>query len=467
MFRKVLIANRGEIALRIMRACRELDIETVAIFSEADRESLHVRLADEAYCVGPPASARSYLNIPNIVSAATLADVDAVHPGYGLLAEIPYFAEICESHGIKFIGPSSEAIELMGDKALAKATMQRAGVPVVPGSEGAVKNDRQARQIAADIGYPVMIKASAGGGGKGMRVARSESELVRFISMARAEADASFGSDEVYIEKYLENPRHIEVQVLADEHGHVIHLGERDCSSQRRYQKLIEEAPAPGLAPDLRERIAEAAVRAAEACSYTNAGTVEFLVDADGGFYFSEMNTRIQVEHPVTELVTGIDIVRWQLLIAAGEPLAIQQSDVKMRGHAIECRINAEDPYNDFAPCPGRINFYSPPGGNGVRVDSSAYSGYMVSPFYDAMIAKLIVWDDSREKAIARMKAALYDFVIDGVKTTIPFHQEVLESPEFHKGGIGTDFIARFCADRGFEAQHGGERDGGSGGHRA
>ncbi len=441
MFQKILIANRGEIALRIIRACKEMGIGTVAIYSEADRDSLHVHYADEAFCVGPAPGNRSYLNIPNIISTATIAGVDAIHPGYGFLAENARFAEICETHHIKFIGPPAAAIEKMGDKAVAKQTMKDAGVPVVPGSDGIIENEAMAEAMAAEIGFPVIIKASAGGGGKGMRVVHETAELLNAYRMAQAEAEASFASSEVYMEKYIEEPRHIEVQLLLDEHGNGVYLGERDCSVQRRHQKVIEESPSPAVSPESRRRIGEAALQGAQSVGYTNAGTIEFLLDKNGQFYFMEMNTRIQVEHPVTEMVTGVDLVKEQIRIAAGEKLSISQRDIKVKGHAIECRVNAEDPDKNFMPSPGRITLYHLPGGPGIRIDSAAYQGYSVPPFYDSMIAKLIVWEEDREAAISRMLRALEEFEIQGVKTTIPFHIKVLNNPYFRSGNFYTNFI--------------------------
>lgn len=443
MFKKILIANRGEIALRIIRACREMDIETVAVFSEADREALHVRAADQAVCIGPYATAKSYLNIPNIISAAELTGVDAIHPGYGFLSENARFAEICESCGITFIGPSTRAIEIMGDKATARKTMIEAGVPVVPGSKEIIKDLEEAAKIAQEIGYPVMIKASAGGGGKGMRIAQNPKELVKSIQAAQSEAQAAFGNPETYLEKYVEEPRHIEFQILADKHGHVIHLGERDCSLQRRNQKLLEEAPSSALTPELRKAMGDAAIKAARAADYSSVGTIEFLLDKHGDFFFIEMNTRIQVEHPVTELVTGIDLVKAQIRVAAGEPLEIKQEDVQIRGWAMECRINAENPDKNFMPSPGKIEFYHVPGGPGVRVDSAAYQGYTIPPYYDSMVGKLIVWGADREEAIQRMKRALEEFVIEGIHTTIPFHLKVLDNAFFRRGEVYTNFIQR------------------------
>lgn len=443
MFGKILIANRGEIAVRIARACRELGIETVAIFSEADEQALHVLVADEAYCVGPPPSAQSYLNIPNIMSTAVLAGVDAIHPGYGYLSERAPFAEICAGHGIKFIGPSARSIERMGDKAEAKETVRAAGVPVIPGSDGPVEDAAQALRVAEEIGYPVLIKAAAGGGGMGMRLVRSAGELEQALQLARNEARGAFGNDEVYIEKAIERPRHIEIQVLADEHGNVIHLGERECSIQRRHQKVLEEAPSTAVDANLRARMGEAAVRAARAVGYANAGTVEFLLDEQGNFYFLEMNTRIQVEHPVTEWLTGVDLVKRQILIAQGQPLPWTQEDISWEGHAIEFRINAENPDNNFMPSPGTIEMLIPPGGPGVRFDSGVYSGAQVSPWYDPMIAKLIVYGKDRDEAIARGRAALADLVIQGVHTNVAFHQRVLEDEAFRQGDLSTDFIER------------------------
>jgi acetyl-CoA carboxylase biotin carboxylase subunit len=434
LFKKILIANRGEIALRIIRTCKELGIKTVAVYSEADRYSLHVRFADEAVCIGPGPSKESYLNIPRIIAAAEITNAEAIHPGYGFLAENAMFAEICESSGIKFIGPTPDAIEAMGDKALAKETMRKAGVPVIPGSDGVVETLEQAREIANEIGYPIMLKAAAGGGGKGMRMVRNNEELENAWQTARAEAEAAFGNPAVYIEKFIEKPRHIEIQILADEHGNVIHLGERDCSIQRRHQKLIEESPSPIVTPELREAMGQAAVKGAKSVKYRNAGTIEFLVDKDGNFYFMEMNTRIQVEHPVTEMVYGIDIVREQIRIASGEKLGIKQKQIKPNGHAIECRINAEDPFNGFRPSPGKITALHFPGGFGVRVDSHIYQEYVVPPYYDSMIAKLIVHAKNRDEAIARMLRALDEFVIEGVHSTIPFHIKILNSPQFRSG---------------------------------
>lgn len=440
-FQKILIANRGEIAVRIIRACRELGIATVAVYSEADRDALHVRLADEAYCIGPTSSRDSYLNFTNIMSVATLTECDAVHPGYGFLAENADFADICASCGITFIGPSSDAIERMGDKAVAKQTMKNAGVPVIPGSDGLVEDMDEALMLARDIGYPVIIKATAGGGGKGIRIAEDEDSLVKQMTTAQQEAERAFGNAGVYLEKYLTGMKHVEIQIIADKHGHAVHLGERDCSIQRRRQKLIEEAPCPILTPDIRERMGEAAVRAALAVDYSGAGTLEFLLGTDGQFYFMEMNTRIQVEHPVTEMITGIDLIKEMILVAQGEPLSFRQEDVKIDGWAIECRVNAEDPARNFMPSAGQIQFYLPPGGFGVRVDSAAYPGYVISPHYDSMIAKLIVWAPTRGEAIARMKRALSEFAIEGIHTTIPFHMRLLQHPNFVNGDFDIKFL--------------------------
>ncbi|KYP80999.1 acetyl-CoA carboxylase biotin carboxylase subunit [Ferroacidibacillus organovorans] len=441
MFKKVLIANRGEIAVRILRACRELGIATVAIYSEADRDALHVAMADEAYCVGPTSSRQSYLNIANIMAVATSVGADAIHPGYGFLSENSDFAEVCAAVGVKFIGPSPQAIEQMGDKATAKATMKRANVPTVPGTEGLVESVEDALAVADEIGYPVIIKATAGGGGKGIRVVHSRDELRSALSLAQSEAGSAFGNAGVYLEKFLVRPRHVEIQVLGDQHGHAIHLGERDCSVQRRLQKLVEESPSPALTQEIRERMGAAAVAAAKAVQYEGAGTIEFLLDEDGSFYFMEMNTRIQVEHPVTEWVTGIDLVQEQIRIAYGHPLRYRQEDVVQRGHAVECRINAEDPDKNFMPSPGKIIGYVPPGGFGVRVDSAAYTGYTVTPFYDSMIAKLIVWAPTRQEALDRMKRALQEFQIEGVRTTIGFHLRLLEHPAFVAGDVNTRFL--------------------------
>ncbi|WP_336786858.1 acetyl-CoA carboxylase biotin carboxylase subunit [Paenibacillus sp. MMO-177] len=443
-FQKVLIANRGEIAVRIIRACRELGISTVAVYSEADRDSLHVRLADEAYCIGPTASKDSYLNLTNLMSVATLTGCDAVHPGYGFLAENADFAEICESCNITFIGPSPEAISKMGDKAVAKQTMKEADVPVIPGSDGLIENMDEAIRVARDIGYPVIIKATAGGGGKGIRIAEDEESLVQQITTAQQEAQKAFGNAGVYLEKYLTGMKHVEIQIMADKHGNAVHLFERDCSVQRRRQKLVEEAPCPVLTPAMRERMGRAAVRAALAVQYSGAGTLEFLLGPDGNFYFMEMNTRIQVEHPVTEMITNVDLIKEMISVAEGNPLSFKQEDLEINGWAIECRINAEDSERNFMPSPGPIPFYLPPGGTGVRVDSAVYPGYTISPHYDSMIAKLIVWGRTREEAIARMKRALAEFAIDGIKTTIPFHQKLLNHPVFVKGNFDIKFLEEY-----------------------
>lgn len=440
-FHKILIANRGEIAVRIIRACRELGISTVAVYSEADKDSLHVRLADEAYCIGPTLSKDSYLNLTNLMSVATLTECDAIHPGYGFLAENADFAEICGSCNITFIGPSPEAITRMGDKAVAKQTMKDAKVPVIPGTDGLVEDIDEAIMIARDIGYPVIIKATAGGGGKGIRIAEDEHSLIKQITTAQQEAQKAFGNAGVYLEKYLIGMKHVEIQIIADKHGNAAYLGERDCSIQRRRQKLIEEAPCPILTEEKRREMGEAAVRAALAVNYSGAGTLEFLLSPDGHFYFMEMNTRIQVEHPVTEMVTGIDLIQEMISVAEGNPLSFSQEDVELNGWSIECRINAEDSSRNFMPSPGKIGFYLPPGGPGVRVDSSAYPGYTISPHYDSMIAKLIVWGATREEAIAKMKRALSEFAIEGIHTTIPFHQRLLEHPAFLKGDFDIKFL--------------------------
>jgi acetyl-CoA carboxylase biotin carboxylase subunit len=444
MFKKILIANRGEIALRIISACRELAIKTVAIYSEADRDALHVRYADEDVCVGPYPSSASYLNISSIVSAAEITEADAIHPGYGFLSENAYFAEILHDCHIAFIGPTPEAVRKMGDKSLARRTVAAAGVPVVPGSPGPVATVDEALAFAKKAGYPVILKAAAGGGGRGMRVARDERELSGAYDTARAEAETAFGSADVYLEKYLEDPRHIEFQVFGDSRGNIRHMGERECSIQRRHQKLIEEAPAPGLDASLRTRMGDMAVAAARSVAYTNAGTVEFLLDAQGRFYFMEMNTRLQVEHPVTEEVTGVDMVKEQIAVAAGETLSFLDWKLSPRGHAIEFRINAEDPVT-FKPSPGRITAFHPPGGHGVRVDTAAYQGYLIPPYYDSLIAKLIVSGRDREEAMARGRRALDLFVIEGVKTNIPMHRRILEDPDFVGGRLSTRFMERFA----------------------
>jgi acetyl-CoA carboxylase biotin carboxylase subunit len=446
MFYKILIANRGEIALRIIRACKELGIKTVAVYSTADSNSLHVKLADESVCIGPASSLQSYLNINAIISAAELTDAEAIHPGYGFLAENAAFAEICENCGITFIGPSSESMRLMGDKISARQAMIRENVPILPGTKDAVQDVNEAIKIAKKIGFPVIIKASAGGGGRGMKIVHSPAALPNAFATARAEAQAGFGNPEVYIEKYCQQPRHVEIQILGDKHGNVIHLGERDCSIQRRHQKLIEESPCTALTSELRAEMGNAAVRAAKSVNYNSAGTIEFLLDSDNKFYFMEMNTRIQVEHPVTEMVTGIDIIREQIRSAAGLKLRHKQSDIKITGHAIECRINAEDPFK-FTPCPGKITSYHTPGGLGVRVDSFVYDQYTVLPHYDSLISKLIVHADTREDAIRRMIRALDEYIIEGIKTTIPFHRRILSNKDFIEGNLDTGFLERMVLE--------------------
>lgn len=438
---KVLIANRGEIAVRIIRACQELGIETVAVFSEADREALHVQLADEAYCIGPTAAKQSYLDFTSIMSVATLTGVDAIHPGYGFLSENPDFAELCAECNISFIGPSAAAISKMGTKDIARETMREAGVPVVPGSTGIVSTVDEATDIASHIGYPVIIKATAGGGGKGIRVAHNEEELINGVRLTQQEAETAFGNPGVYLEKYIEDFRHVEIQILADEFGNVVHLGERDCTIQRRLQKLVEETPSPAITEEKRQEMGEAAVRAAKAVEYTGAGTVEFIYEPNGNFYFMEMNTRIQVEHPVTEMVTNIDLIKEQIRVANHQPLSFQQADIQFNGCAIECRINAENPDKNFMPSPGTVNMYLPPGGPGIRIDSAVYPGYQISPFYDSMVAKCIVYGKDRTEAIERMKRALGEFVVDGVHTTIPFHLRLLEHEKFVEGDFNTKFL--------------------------
>jgi len=440
-FDKILIANRGEIALRILRTCEEMGISTVAVHSTIDRHALHVQLADEAVCIGEPSSSKSYLNIPNILAAALTRNATAIHPGYGFLSENARFAEICADHQIVFIGPSPDSIRSMGDKSTAKETMQRIKVPTVPGSDGLLSDEKEALLIAETIGYPVMIKATAGGGGRGMRLVRSEDELIKSFLAAQGEAEAAFGNAGVYLEKFVERPRHIEFQILADSYGNVIHLGERDCSIQRRHQKLLEEAPSPALSPELRQKMGDAAVRAAKSINYVGAGTVEFLLDRFGNFYFMEMNTRIQVEHPVTEMITGLDLIAEQIRIAQGEKLQLTQEQVQFRGHAIECRINAEDPDYNFRPHPGRISAYLPPGGPGVRMDSHVYTDYEIPPYYDSLIGKLIVWGQDRPAALNRMRRALRECAITGLPTTISFHQRILDNPEFIAGEVYTNFV--------------------------
>jgi acetyl-CoA carboxylase biotin carboxylase subunit len=443
MFRKVLIANRGEIAIRVMRGCRELGISPVAVYSEADRNALHVQMADEAYLIGPPPATESYLVIDRIIEAALASGAEAIHPGYGFLAENARFAQACEQQGLVFIGPSSAAIQLMGDKTAARRAMQAVGVPVVPGIDRFLQDDEEARQVIGAMGYPVMVKAALGGGGRGMRLVHDEQQLTEALRAARSEARAAFGDPAIYIEKYVPNPRHIEIQVLADAHGGVIHLGERECSIQRRHQKLVEESPSPLMTEELRVRMGEAAVRAAQAADYRNAGTVEFLVDETGNFYFLEMNTRLQVEHPVTEMVTGIDLVQAQLRIAVGEPLGYRQEDMALRGAALECRVYAEDPLYNFRPSPGRITVLQPPAGPWVRDERGVFAGGDVNPFYDPMISKLVVWGETRPAAIARMRRALGEYVIGGIKTTIPFHQWLMDDDDFLAGRLDTGFIER------------------------
>ncbi len=444
MVKKVLIANRGEIALRVLRACRDLGIPAVVAYSEADRNSLPVRLADEAVCIGPPQSARSYNNIPAIISAARITGADAIHPGYGFLSENAYLADVCGHIGLTFIGPSSAAITKMGDKALARRLMGEAGLPLLPGSETPLPNARAAQGVARRLGYPLILKAAAGGGGRGMRVVRSDRELTTALPVAQAEAEAAFGNGDIYVEKFLEQPRHVEVQVIADGRGHIVAAGERECSLQRRHQKILEEAPAPNLAHGTRQNLYKAAIKGARAIGYSSVGTFEFLLARDGHFYFMEMNTRIQVEHPVTEVTTGIDLVKWQLRLAAGEPLTLQQKEIVARGHAIECRINAEDPERGFAPNAGQISQYVAPGGPGVRLDSHLFPGYVAPPYYDSLLAKLIVWGQDRREAIARASRALEEFVISGIKTTIPFHQGILRDGLFRHADLSTDFIPQY-----------------------
>ncbi|HEY8971986.1 MAG TPA: acetyl-CoA carboxylase biotin carboxylase subunit [Puia sp.] len=442
MFKKILIANRGEIALRVIRTCREMGIKTVAVYSTADKDSLHVRFADEAVCIGKPASFDSYLNIPHIMAAAEITNADGIHPGYGFLAENARFAEICGEHGIKFIGPTPAMINSMGDKITAKETMIKAGVPVVPGGEGLLESLDQAKSLAREVGYPIILKATAGGGGKGMRVVWEESEMERAYNTAKAEAGAAFKNDGVYMEKFVEEPRHIEIQVAGDQYGKVCHLSERDCSIQRRHQKLVEESPSPFMTPELRKRMGDAAIKAASAINYESVGTIEFLVDKHRNFYFMEMNTRIQVEHCVTEEVVNFDLIKEQIKIAAGEPISGQNYEPV--GHAIECRINAEDPYNDFRPSPGRITVLHQPGGHGIRVDSHAYAGYTIPPYYDSMIAKIIAVARTREEAINTMHRALSEYVIEGIKTTIPFHLQLMKDERFRSGGFNTKFLEGF-----------------------
>ncbi|MEJ7683992.1 MAG: acetyl-CoA carboxylase biotin carboxylase subunit [Segetibacter sp.] len=442
MFRKILIANRGEIALRVIRTCKEMGIKTVAVYSTADKESLHVKFADEAVCIGKPASADSYLNIAHIMAAAEITNADAIHPGYGFLAENAKFSQICYEHDIKFIGPTADMINRMGDKMSAKETMINAGVPVVPGGEGLLENAEEAKGIAKEIGYPVILKATAGGGGKGMRVVYKESDLEKAYTAARIEAGASFKNDGVYMEKFVEEPRHIEIQVVGDQYGTVAHLSERDCSIQRRHQKLVEESPSPFMTPELRHKMGEAAIKAATAINYESVGTIEFLVDKHANFYFMEMNTRIQVEHCVTEEVINFDLIKEQIKIASGEPISGRSYEPQK--HAIECRINAEDPYNDFRPSPGKITVLHQPGGHGVRVDSHVYAGYVIPPYYDSMIGKLITIAQTREEAIATMHRALSEYIIEGIKTTIPFHLQLMKNEDFRKGNFTTKFLETF-----------------------
>ncbi len=447
MFKKVLIANRGEIAVRVIRACKELGIKTVAIHSEADTGALHTRIADEHVCVGPPEDSLSYRNIPNVLSAAEITGVDAIHPGYGFLSENAHFAEVCESVGVKFIGPSSENIALMGDKAKAREIVGKKGLPVTPGSPGILNTEQDAVEAAKKIGFPVIIKAASGGGGRGMRVVNKVDEVERAFQAAQTEAKATFGNEGVYLERYFIEPRHIEVQVLADHKGRIVYLGERDCSIQRRHQKLVEETPSPAVDDKLRREIGQVAIEAMKAIHYRNAGTVEFLLDKDDNFFFMEVNTRIQVEHPITEMVTGVDLIKEQIRIAAGLPLAFKQQDIQINGHSIECRINAEDP-EKFTPSPGLITRYRPAGGFGVRVDSAMESGSMVVPYYDSMIAKLIVHGRDRAEALARMRRALDEFVVEGIKTTIPLHQKIMRDPDFEKGYVSTTYLERFLAQQ-------------------
>ena len=443
MLKKVLIANRGEIAVRIIRACRELGIHTVAVYSEMDKNALHVQMADEAICIGPAKSSASYLNVKNILEAACLTGCDSIHPGFGFLSESSMFAKMCTEIGIKFIGPSYGMIDLMGNKSKAKETMKKAGVPVVPGSDGLLKNLEEAKKVAKEIGYPVMLKASAGGGGKGIRVAHGEEELKKFYEVVKQEAKISFNDDSVYMEKFVENPRHVEIQILADEHGNVIHLGERDCSVQRRNQKILEESPSMAINEKVRSKMGEVAVKAAKEIGYTNAGTIEFLVDKNKDFYFMEMNTRIQVEHPVTEMITGVDLIKEQIKIASGEVLKIKQKDIKVNGHSIECRINAENPEKNFMPSPGKITGLHLPGGNGIRIDTAIYADYTVPQTYDSMIAKVIVHGKTRDEAIAKMKSALGEFVVDGIDTNINFLYQILENENFITNNYDTSFIQK------------------------
>ncbi len=440
---KILIANRGEIAVRIIRACKEMNIKTVAIYSEADKDALHTRLADEAVCIGPAPSNKSYLNIKNIIEAAYITGSDSIHPGFGFLSENSQFARICKESNIKFIGPTSEVIDMLGNKSNSKDMMKKAGVPVIPGSDGSIKGLKDAIVIAEKIGYPIMLKAAAGGGGKGIRIVNNADELETAYNVVKQEAKISFNDDEIYIEKFVKNPRHVEIQILADEHGNIVHLGERDCSIQRKHQKIIEETPSTAIDEKLRNKMGDAAVKAAKAAGYTSCGTVEFLVDSDKNFYFMEMNTRIQVEHPITEMRTGIDIVKEQIKIAAGEKLKFKQKDINFKGHSIECRINAENPSKNFMPCPGKITGLNLPGGNGIRIDSSIYDGYTIPPYYDSMLAKIIVFGNTRNEAISKMKRALEELVIDGVETNRDFLFEIIKNPDFIRGNFDTSFIEK------------------------
>jgi acetyl-CoA carboxylase, biotin carboxylase subunit len=444
MFEKILVANRGEIAVRVIRTCKEMNIRTVAVYSEVDANSMHVQMADEAICIGKAASSDSYLRVDRIVSAAEITDVDAIHPGYGFLSENPHFADVCENCNIRFIGPSSRTMTALADKAVSRALAKRAGVPIPPGSDGIVENEQEAKEIAKKIGYPVMIKAIAGGGGRGMRIAHNDMSLVKGFYTARTEAEKAFGNSGVYIEKYIENPHHIEFQILGDNRGNIIHLGERDCSIQRRNQKIVEETPSPLIEnkfKDLRKKMGKAAIRIAEVAQYSGAGTVEFIVDEAGNFFFLEVNKRIQVEHPITEEVTGVDLVKQQILVALGEPIKLSQADIHFNGHAIECRINAEDPFDDFRPCPGRIEMYYPPGGRGVRLDSHVYAGYTIPSTYDSLIGKLITKGKDRREAMDKMNRALNEYMITGIKTTIPFEQAILQDPNFRRGVYSTSFV--------------------------
>ena len=448
MFKKILIANRGEIAVRVIRACREMGIASVAVYSQADADSMHVRLADEAICVGPPSSKDSYLHAPNIISGAVITGADAIHPGYGYFSEVPSFAEACEACKVKFIGPKPSCIEKMGDKARAREMMISAGVPVIPGTKGVLQNEQEALKLARKMGYPVMIKAASGGGGKGIRLVQNEEELSRVLKIAQTEAEAAFGNADVYMEKFLEDPRHIEVQILADEYGHVVHLGERECSIQnQRHQKMLEEAPSVAVTPSLRSKMGEAAVKAARAVGYSNAGTVEFLLDSKGNFFFMEMNTRIQVEHPITELVSGVDLLKAQIRVAAGEKLDLNQKSIRINGHAIECRITAEDPDRDFAPSSGKIEELIMPGGLGVRLDTHIYPGYVVPPYYDSLLAKLIVWGRDRDEAIGRMTRCLSEFHFGGLKTNVSFHEKIMANSYYRRGELSTSFIKRCMED--------------------